>query len=406
MIYQFYQAQADLLSFWRGGAALAAGLLRPIELGSATPAAMRQFRAACDILSTGGLTHRRPPFGIDTVAVGNATLGVVEDEVDSTPFGSLLHFRKENSPCQPPVLLVAPMSGHFATLLRGTVKVLLPDNDVFITDWHNARDVALHEGPFGMDEFIEHIMRFLRVIGPGGHIIAVCQPAVAVLAAVALLAQAGDPAQPRSMTLMAGPIDTRVNPTKVNTLAAGRPIEWFEQNLIGAVPWRYSGAWRHVYPGFMQLAAFMTMNLERHVGAHFNHFRALVGDDMAAAEAHRGFYDEYNAVMDLPAEFYLETVQRVFQDHDLPLGKLMFRGEKVRPGAIRRTALLTVEGERDDICAIGQTVAALDLCTGIHPGMKRHHLQTGVGHYGVFSGKRWEREVYPRVRETIQSTAL
>ena len=406
MIYQFYQAQADLLSFWRGGAALAAGLLRPIELGSATPAAMRQFRAACDILSTGGLTHRRPPFGIDTVAVGNATLGVIEEEVDSTPFGSLLHFRKENSPCQPPVLLVAPMSGHFATLLRGTVKVLLPDNDVFITDWHNARDVALHEGPFGMDEFIEHIMRFLRVIGPGGHIIAVCQPAVAVLAAVALLAQAGDPAQPRSMTLMAGPIDTRVNPTKVNTLAAGRPIEWFEQNLIGAVPWRYRGAWRHVYPGFMQLAAFMTMNLERHVGAHFNHFRALVGDDMAAAEAHRGFYDEYNAVMDLPAEFYLETVQRVFQDHDLPLGKLMFRGEKVRPGAIRRTALLTVEGERDDICAIGQTVAALDLCTGIHPGMKRHHLQTGVGHYGVFSGKRWEREVYPRVRETIQSTAL
>jgi len=301
---------------------------------------------------------------------------------------------------------VAPMSGHFATLLRGTVKVLLPDNDVFITDWYNARDVALHEGPFGMDEFIEHIMRFLRAIGPGGHIIAVCQPAVAVLAAVALLAQAGDPAQPRSMTLMAGPIDTRVNPTKVNTLAAGRPIEWFEQNLIGAVPWRYRGAWRHVYPGFMQLAAFMTMNLERHVGAHFNHFRALVGDDMAAAEAHRGFYDEYNAVMDLPGEFYLETVQRVFQDHDLPLGKLLFRGEKVRPGAIRRTALLTVEGERDDICAIGQTVAALDLCTGIHPGMKRHHLQTGVGHYGVFSGKRWAREVYPRVRETIQSTAL
>ena len=406
MIYQFYQAQADLLSFWRGGAALAAGFLRPIELGSATPAAMRQFRAACDILSSGGLTHRRPPFGIDTVAVGNATLGVVEEEVDATPFGSLLHFRKENAPRQPPVLLVAPMSGHFATLLRGTVKVLLPDNDVFITDWHNARDVALHEGPFGMDEFIEHIMRFLRAIGPGGHIIAVCQPAVAVLAAVALLAQAGDPAQPRSMTLMAGPIDTRVNPTKVNTLAAGRPIEWFEQNLIGAVPWRYRGAWRHVYPGFMQLAAFMTMNLERHVGAHFNHFRALVGDDMAAAEAHRGFYDEYNAVMDLPAEFYLETVQRVFQDHDLPLGKLLFRGEKVRPGAIRRTALLTVEGERDDICAIGQTVAALDLCTGIHPGMKRHHLQTGVGHYGVFSGKRWAREVYPRVRETIQSTAL
>ncbi|MDE2007541.1 MAG: polyhydroxyalkanoate depolymerase [Rhodospirillales bacterium] len=405
MIYQLYQAQADLLAPWRGVAALAAEWLRPIELGAATHPVLRQWRAACDVLSATALSHRRPPFGIDRVAIGDVTAEVTETEVDATPFGALLHFRKEPAPRQPKVLLVAPMSGHFATLLRGTVKTMLPEHDLYITDWRNARDVALHEGRFGMDEFIAHIMRFLRAIGPGAHIVAVCQPAVAVLAAVALLAQEGDPAQPSSMTLMAGPIDTRVNPTKVNQLAAERGIEWFDRNLIGVVPWRYPGAWRHVYPGFMQLAAFMSMNLERHVGAHFDHFRALVGDDIHAAAAHRGFYDEYNAVMDLPAEFYLETVQRVFQEHDLPLGRLQFRGERVRPGAIRRTALLTVEGERDDICAIGQTVAALDLCTGVAPSMKRHHLQTGVGHYGVFSGKRWEREVYPRLREMIGATS-
>ncbi len=405
MIYQFYQAQADLLAPVRRAAAIAAGMLRPADLGAITPPLLRQMLATCDILSAGGLTHRRPAFGFEEVRLGRHSTTVTEEAADATPFGTLLHFRKENAPAQPPVLVVAPMSGHFATLLRGTVKVLLPEHDVFITDWHNARDVPLADGRFGMDEFIEHVMRFLRAIGPGAHIIAVCQPAAAVLAAVALLAQEGDPAQPRSMTLMAGPIDTRVNPTKVNELAAGHPIEWFARHLIGAVPWRYRGAWRHVYPGFMQLAAFMTMNLDRHVGAHFNHFRALVGGDTEGAAAHRGFYDEYNAVMDLPAEFYLETVQRVFQDHDLPLGRLMFRGEKVRPGAIRRTALLTVEGERDDICAIGQTVAALDLCTGIHPGMKRHHLQTGVGHYGVFSGRRWATEVYPKVRDMIEATA-
>ena len=405
MIYQLYQTQADLLAPLRRAAAIAAGLMRPADIGAATPPALRQMLAACDILSTGGLTHRRPAFGFDAVRIGNGTATVTEEAADATPFGTLLHFRKDPAPAQPKVLLVAPMSGHFATLLRGTVKVLLAENDVYITDWHNARDIPAEDGSFGMDAFIEHVMRFLRTMGPGAHVIAVCQPAVAVLAAVALLAQAGDPAQPRSMTLMAGPIDTRVNPTKVNELASGRSIEWFEKTLIGVVPWRYRGAWRRVYPGFLQLTAFMTMNLERHVGAHFSHFRALVGGDVAGAAAHRGFYDEYNAVMDLPAEFYLETVQRVFQDHDLPLGRLKFRGELVRPGAIRRTALLTVEGERDDICAIGQTVAALDLCTGIHPGMKRHHLQTGVGHYGVFSGRRRASEVYPRVREMIQATA-
>jgi poly(3-hydroxybutyrate) depolymerase len=302
------------------------------------------------------------------------------------------------------VLVVAPMSGHFATLLRGTVQVLLPDHDVYITDWKNAREIPLSEGIFGLDEFIDHLIRFLEVMGPGSHMIAVCQPAVPALAAAAVMAEAQNRAQPRSLTLMAGPIDTRINPTKVNELATSRPISWFERKLIGCVPWRYHGAGRRVYPGFLQLSAFVSMNLDRHIAAHLGQFQSLVGGDMAAAEAHRRFYSEYAAVMDLPADFYLQTVQRVFQDHDLPLGRLTWRGRKIRPELIRRTALLTVEGERDDICAVGQTMAALDLCSGVRVNMKGHHLQTGVGHYGVFSGSRWAREVYPKVRQMIQIT--
>ena len=336
------------------------------------------------------------------MTVNNRTVAVAEEAADDTPFGTLLHFRKDHAVQQPRVLLVAPMSGHFATLLRGTVQVMLPEHDLYITDWKNARDVPLAEGRFGFDEFVDHIIRFLRVMGPGSHIVAVCQPAVPALAAAAVMAEAGDAAVPHSMTLMAGPIDTRVNPTKVNELAKSRPIEWFDRHLISAVPWRFPGAFRHVYPGFVQLSAFMSMNLDRHISAHFGQFRSLVGGDHISAEAHRRFYDEYGAVMDLPAEFYLETVQRVFQEHDLPRGVLTWHGEPVRPTAIRRMGLLTVEGERDDICAIGQTMAALDLCSRIPVNLKQDHLQTGVGHYGVFSGRRWANEVYPRVREMIQ----
>jgi poly(3-hydroxybutyrate) depolymerase len=300
-------------------------------------------------------------------------------------------------------MLVAPMSGHFATLLRQTVRTMLPDHDLYITDWKNARDIPPSDGTFGFDSYTEHLIRFQRAIGPGGHMVAVCQPTVAALAATAVMAEGHDPAQPRSLTLMAGPLDTRVNPTKVNVLARSKPIEWFDQELISTVPWRFPGGGRRVYPGFVQLTAFMTMNLERHINAHLAQFRALSSGNMEAADAHRRFYDEYCAVMDLPAEFFLETVQRIFQDDHLPLGKLTFNGQPVSPAAIRRTALLTVEGERDDICAVGQTVAALDLCTGVRIDMKYHHLQSGVGHYGVFSGRRWEREVYPKVRQVIQT---
>ncbi len=402
MMYQLYQAQADLLQPMRQFARLGAGLTELFGCGACTPSVIRHIAAGLTLFAEAGLTHQRPPFGFASVTLGDQTFAVTEEATDDTPFGTLLHFRKDGVATQPRVLVVAPMSGHFATLLRGTIEVMLPEHDVYITDWKNARDVPLSDGRFGLDEFIDHIVRWLGVMGPGSHIVAVCQPAVAALAATAVMAEAGDPAQPRSITLMAGPIDTRVNPTKVNVLAESRPIEWFEQNLISAVPWRHQGACRRVYPGFVQLSAFMSMNLDRHISAHFNQLRSLVGGDSASADAHRQFYDEYGAVMDLPAEFYLETVQRVFQEHALPRGELTWHGRAVRPAAIRRTGLLTVEGERDDICAIGQTMAALDLCSRIPVNLKLNHVQTGVGHYGVFSGRRWTREVYPRVREMIQ----
>lgn len=404
MIYKYYQTQADLLYPARQFARFGAGLARALDVGEYTPPPLRTFGAACTMLADSALTHSRPAFGLDAVAVGNATVAVTEEPRLVTPFGTLLHFRKDSPAVQPRVLLVAPMSGHFATLLRGTVAVLLPDHDVYITDWHNARDVPLSAGRFGFDDYVDHLIRFMEAVGEGSHMIAVCQPAVAALAATAVMAELGNHAQPRSLTLMAGPIDTRVNPTRVNDLAKSHPIGWFEKNVIDTVPWRYRGAFRRVYPGFMQLTAFMSMNIDRHLNAHLNQFRALVGGDVRSIEAHQKFYQEYNAVMDLPAEFFLETVHRIFQRHDLPLGRLTWHGEPVRPEAIRRTALLTVEGERDDICAVGQTMAALDLCTGVRTSQKRHHLQTGVGHYGVFSGSRWAREVYPKVRAMIEVT--
>jgi poly(3-hydroxybutyrate) depolymerase len=404
MIYKIYQAQADLMFPARQLAKLGAGVAKSIDMGEYTPAPLRQLGAALTMLADGGLSHQRPEYGFRTVKMGNDVVGVTEESRLETPFGTLLRFRKDSDVQQPRVLVVAPMSGHFATLLRGTVAVLLPDHDVYITDWKNARDIPLSEGTFGFDEYVDHMIRFMEVIGDGSHMVAVCQPCVAALAATAVMAETNNRAQPRSLTLMAGPIDTRQNPTKVNELAKGHSIEWFEKKLIAKVPWRYPGAFRRVYPGFLQLTAFMSMNLDRHINAHMAQYRALACGDVVAADAHRKFYEEYNAVMDLPAEFYLETVQKVFQDHDLPLGKLTWHGQPVRPQAIRRTALLTVEGERDDICAIGQTMAALDLCSGLRNSQKRHHLQAGVGHYGVFSGSRWAREIYPRVRAMIEVT--
>ena len=399
MLYALYQTAADLMLPARAWATAAGQTLA--GGGSGALDSWRAAGAFCEMVSRATLTHRRPAFGISETKVGNRVVPVREEEVFATPFGTLLRFVKEGAPPQPRVLLVAPLSGHFATLLRDTVRVLLPEHDVHITDWANARDVGIWHGRFGFDEYVEHLITFLEAMGEGAHVIAVCQPCVQTLAAAALMAEDDHPAQPKSMTLMAGPIDTRVSPTKVNELAMGKPIEWFERNLIAHVPLRYPGATRRVYPGFLQLTAFMSMNAERHIKAQVDLYKAMANGEHEQAATIKAFYDEYFAVLDMTAEFYLETVQWVFQDHLLAKGELDWRGRRVNPKAIRRTALFTIEGERDDICAIGQTVAAHNLCTSLRPYRKKHYMQAGVGHYGVFSGRRWASQIYPLVRNTI-----
>ncbi len=406
MLYDLHQANLDALRPARSAARLFADSM-PRTLPGLPSGAAGPVTALLDSFAHSTTTHRRPDYGIRSVRLGRRIVGVTEEATLVTPFGTLLHFAKNEPPetPQPKLLVIAPMSGHFATLLRGTIQTVLPDHDVYITDWHNARDVPLLHGRFDLDSFVAIVIRFLETLGPGSHVMAVCQPTVAVMAAVALMAEDDNPAQPRSMTLMAGPIDARVNPTKVNTLSQARPMSWFEKNMITRVPWRFAGRHRRVYPGFMQLTAFMSMNIQRHISAHLQYYRNLIAGETKAADAHRRFYDEYLAVMDLTAEFYLETVERIFQRQELARGEMVWRGRKVDPGAIRRTALLTVEGELDDICAIGQTMAAQDLCRSLPPSLKRHHLQTGAGHYGVFNGRRWSHEIYPLVREVIETQA-
>lgn len=404
MLYLGYQTQSDLLLPARLMAGVFSSMMRlaPEQWTNSLP--MRQLLAGCEMLERAKLTHTRPPFGIDKVTLLNGKeVGITEEATLTTAFGTLLRFKKDKAMEQPRVLVVAPLSGHFATLLRNTVMTLLPEHDVYITDWHNARDIPLSEGRFGFDEYIDHVIRFLETIGPGGHLLAVCQPCAHAFAAVALMAENKNLATPRSMTLMAGPIDCRINPTKVNQLATEHSIDWFERNLISNVPFPNKGAGRRVYPGFLQLTAFMSMNAKRHIDTHVELFENLVSGDSEKAAATKTFYDEYFAVLDLTAEFYLETVQKVFQDYQLPKGELTWRGQKVNPKAIERTALLTVEGERDDICAVGQTLAAQDLCSKLRPYLKKHHLQPGVGHYGVFSGRKWQTQTYPIVRNLILS---
>jgi len=400
MLYRAYQTHTDLLSPSR----LAAQYFgSSVWKSRPDRSAARRIAAAMDVYAHLRLTHTRPDYGIKSVLSEGEETAVTEELALVAPFGTLLHFRKDTKAVQPKVLLAAPLSGHFATLLRETVRTLLRDHDVYLTDWHNARDVPLWNGGFGLDDYTLQIVSFLEAIGPGAHMMAVCQPCVAALAATALMAEDDHPAAPLSLTLMAGPVDCRINPTMVNKLATDRPIGWFERNLISRVPWPHAGMMRRVYPGFLQLSAFMSMNPDRHKEQFKKLYRHLVEGELEQAATIRDFYDEYLAVNDLPAEFYLETVERVFQTYDLPRGELTVGERRVNPAAIRRTALMTVEGERDDICAVGQTVAAQDLCTSVRPYLKTHHLQAGVGHYGVFSGSKWNTQIYPRVREMIHT---
>lgn len=400
MLYLAYQTQTDLLNPARTLAQAAI-----VALGSRAmlghPLSARAAAAGYELVTRAGLTHERPSYGIDRVTSGNRDVPITERAALQLPFGTLLHFKKDTDLQQSKVLVVAPLSGHFATLLRSTVATLLQDHDVYITDWHNAREVPLAAGTFGYDDYVDYLIRFIATLGPDVHVVAVCQPCVQVLTAAAVMAQSGHRALPRSMTLMAGPVDTRINPTTVNKLATDKPIGWFEKNLIARVPARHRGAGRKVYPGFIQLGAFMAMNMSRHINAHIDLFTHLATGEMEKADAIKSFYDEYFAVLDLPAEFYLETVQWIFQEARLAAGTLTYRGEKVDCRAIRRTALMTVEGERDDICSLGQTAAAHDLCSGLKPFRKRHHMQAGVGHYGVFSGRKWDGQIYPIVRNMI-----
>lgn len=400
MLYDVYQAQADFLLPLRAYARTAQAALGWVN-GDPSHALVRRFTAGLEMTDRFTLTHERPDFGIREVMASNRRVAVTEEAALVTPFGTLLHFAKAQDSVQPRVLIVAPLSGHFSTLLRNTVETMLLDHDVYITDWTNARDVPVSAGRFGFADYVDHLIQFLRHLGPGAHVLAVCQPCVQVLAAVALMAADKDACQPRSMTLMGGPIDVRQSPTTVNALAFDQPYEWFERNLITTVPFRFRGAGRRVYPGFVQLTAFMQMNMERHMEAHRKLFLHLANAELEEAEKIKTFYDEYFAVLDLAAEFYLETVRIVFQEAQLATGTLTHRSVQVEPAKIKRTTLLTVEGERDDVCGLGQTAAAHDLCVGLRPYMKRHHLQTGVGHYGLFSGKRWETQIYPIVRNTI-----
>jgi poly(3-hydroxybutyrate) depolymerase len=400
MLYSAYQTHSDLLRPIRVLARAVHTIFEPLAENLAL-FGLPHLRAGWDMVGRSRLTHTRPAFGIERVRVGTEDVAVTETEVRVTPFCTLLHFKKETDVAQPKVLLVAPLSGHFATLLRGTASTLLADHDVYITDWHNARDVPTVQGRFGLDDFIDLVIRFIEDVGSNTHVVSVCQPCVPVLAAVAVMAEDKDPLQPLSVTLMAGPIDTRVNPTKVNELASSKSIDWFEQTLISSVPCRLEGAGRKVYPGFIQLSAFMAMNHERHQRAHQDMYTHLANGDVEKAEALKLFYDEYFAVLDLPAEFYLETVSKVFQKALLARGEFTYRGRLINPAAIKRTALLTIEGGRDDICAPGQTAAAHDLCTGLKPNKKRHHLEPGVGHYGVFSGRKWQNRIYPVFRNMV-----
>jgi poly(3-hydroxybutyrate) depolymerase len=363
----------------------------------------RSLAASAELFERMTRRYGKPMFALDTTTVDGVEVEVAEEHVWLKPFCGLLHFKRQfegEAPRQSKLLIVAPMSGHYATLLRGTVEAFLPSHDVYITDWVDARTVSLAEGHFDLDDYIDYLeemMRFLAADGLPVHTLGVCQASVPLICAVAAMEAANDPDVPDSMILMGGPIDTRVNPTAVNKLAEKRGIDWFRRHCIHTVPFPHAGMGRDVYPGFLQLSGFMAMNIERHVTAHMEMFNHLIEGDGDSAEKHRDFYDEYLAVMDLTAEFYLQTVERVFIKHEVPLGLLRHRGELIDLKAIRRTALFTVEGEKDDISGVGQTLAAQDLCASIPPARKSHHLQEGVGHYGVFNGSRFRRDIAPRI---------
>jgi len=402
MLYDSYQLATDTVEPWRVFAAGAAGAMRAWS-AFLPNVPFAWSGAALEGFALFGFTHVRPDFGVSWVETRGERAPVFHEVAMATPYCNLTRFCREGGEDDPKVLLVAPMSGHFATLLRGTLRTLLRDHQVYLTDWVNPREVPVEAPVFGLEAYTRHLVDFVRFLGEDSHIVAVCQPTVSALAATAVLAMEGANIQPQSLTLMAGPIDVRIQPNGVNKLANDKPLKWFRDNLITSVPWKFAGRGRKVYPGFLQLSAFMSMNAARHQGAFVDFWRYRAEGQHEKADAIAEFYREYFAVMDMTAEFYLETIDQVFQRCLLPKGELTYQGEKIDMRAIRKTFLLTVEGEKDDICSIGQTLAAQDLCSGLRPYMKTHHLQAGVGHYGVFNGKRWDAQIYPVVRNHIMA---
>jgi poly(3-hydroxybutyrate) depolymerase len=401
MLYQAYEFQRQFANPVR----LWANVLEQAYSSPYNPLSDTWFgksvAASAEIVARLTQNYGKPHFGLKTTQIGNETVEVNEELLLRKPFCDLVHFHRDTARRDPKVLVVAPMSGHFATLLRGTVEALLPEHDVHITDWKDAREVPLTAGNFSLDDYIDYVMAFCRYLGPDVHVIAVCQPSVPVMAAAALMAEAKDPRQPKSLTLMGGPIDTRQSPTVPNDLAMRNSMMWFRQNVISTVPFGYPGAMRRVYPGFLQLTSFISMNLDRHVNAHMRQFEHLIKGDDDHTESHRVFYDEYLAVMDLSADFYLQTIEVVFKEHLLPRGEWVSSGRKIDPAAIE-TALMTVEGELDDISGIGQTKAAHALTPNIPGARHVHWEQPRVGHYGIFNGRKWREQIMPRVRAFIR----
>lgn len=402
MLYNAYELHRSWLAGASALATMGAELLtnpiNPLAYFGGGPI----LASALEVFAHAAAPRGKPEFGLPATTINGQEVAVTEEIEARKTFGQLRHFVREGAPKdQPKLLIVAPMSGHFATLLRGTVERMLPGHDVWITDWRDARNVPLNDGGFDLDDYIDYIIEWLAHIGPGAHMLAVCQPSVPSYAAACIMSERDDPNRPRSLTMMGGPIDTREAPTVVNQLATERPINWFEQNVITTVPFPYPGAGRRVYPGFMQLAGFMSMNLGNHMVSHWEMFKHLIEGDGESAEATKDFYDEYRSVCDMTAEFYLQTVREVFQRHSLPQGELMHRGKAVDPKALKDIALLAVEGERDDISGLGQTKAALTIASKLPEKYKKYYMAESVGHYGIFNGNRWRTVIAPVMEQWI-----
>lgn len=408
MLYHLYELNHAALAPARAMAKLGRRVLSSPENPLAGSVFGKSVTASFDMFERTTRRYGKPEFNLSETKIAGESVAVREEIIWQKPFCRLLHFKRDlpnKTKPDPKVLMVAPMSGHYASLLRGTVEALLPDHDIYITDWVDAREVPLGDGDFGLDDYVDYLIEMLHALGEHVHVIAVCQPSVPVLAAVSLMSDDEDRFTPASMTLMGGPVDTRINPTAVNKLAVQRGTAWFKRHVITRVPFPNPGLMRQVYPGFLQLSGFMSMNPNQHLQAHKDLFMHLVRGDDDPAEKHKSFYDEYLSVMDLTAEFYLQTIDQVFVEHSLPRGEFRHRGRLIEPTAITNTALLTVEGALDDISGLGQTQAAHDLCSAIPAHKKQHHVEPGVGHYGVFSGSRFRNGIAPRIARFIATHA-